>query len=98
MGESFYRNKRWRRLREKILARDSYRCQEAQRYGKAIPANVVHHIFPMSDYPQYRWEPWNLISLSNDAHNQMHNRNDDTLTEKGQELLERTARKHGIEI
>ncbi len=98
MGESFYKSKRWRKLRGRILARDGYRCQEAKRYGKVVPANTVHHIFPMTDYPQYRWEPWNLLSLSNDAHNQMHDRNTGELTDKGRELLERTARKYGVEI
>lgn len=97
MGESFYKSKRWRRLRKAVLAKAGYQCQESKRYGKMIPAAVVHHIFPMSDYPQYRWEPWNLIALSADVHNQMHNRNDDTLTEKGRELMERTARKYGVE-
>lgn len=97
MGESFYKSKRWKKLRTKVLARDGYQCQESKRYGKAVPANTVHHIFPMSAYPQYRWEPWNLISLSTDAHNQMHDRNTNALTDKGLDLMRRTARKCGIE-
>ena len=97
MGESFYKSKRWKRTRAAILARDGYQCQESKRYGKAVPANTVHHIFPISDYPQYRWELWNLISLSNDKHNEMHDRNTGELTEEGKKLQERTARKYEIE-
>ena len=98
MGESFYKSKRWRKLRERILQRDGYQCQESIRYGKAVPANTVHHIFPMDEYPQYRWEAWNLISLSNDVHNQMHDRNTNELTEIGRELMLRVARNRGINL
>lgn len=98
MGDSFYKSKRWKRLRAAILARDGYKCQMSKRYGKVVPANTVHHIFPMADYPQYRFESWNLISLSNDMHNEMHDRNTRELTDKGRELMERTARQKGIEL
>lgn len=97
MGESFYKSKRWQRLRKAVLARDGYQCQESKRYGKAVPATTVHHIFPREDYPQYQWEPWNLISLSNEVHDQMHNRTTRELTQQGLELLERAATKYGIE-
>lgn len=98
MGDSFYKSKRWKRLREAVLMRDGYQCQESKRYGKVVPANTVHHIFPVADYPQYRWEAWNLIALSNEVHNQMHDRNTNELTEVGAELMRRTARKQNIEI
>ena len=98
MGESFYKSKRWQKTRKAILQRDGYQCQESKRYGKAVPANTVHHIFPVEDFPQYRWESWNLISLSSDAHNEMHDRVTRELTDKGIELMERTARKRGIQI
>ena len=93
----FYKTKRWERLRRAILARDGYRCKVSARYGKNIPANTVHHIFPAEDYPQYKWEEWNLISLSAETHNAMHDRNTGALTDKGKELLERTARKRNID-
>ena len=98
MGESFYKSKRWKRLRAAVLARDGYKCAESARYGKNIPANTVHHIFPMSDYPQYRWESWNLISLSQKVHDEMHDRTSGALTDKGRKLMERTANKRGIKI
>jgi 5-methylcytosine-specific restriction endonuclease McrA len=95
---SFYKSKRWKRLRNAVLARDGYRCQQSARFGKNVPANTVHHIFPREDYPEYQWQPWNLVSLSSSAHDRMHDRGTRELTALGREWLERTARKQGIEI
>jgi 5-methylcytosine-specific restriction endonuclease McrA len=93
-----YKSKRWRKLRERILKRDGYMCQESKRYGKMVEANTVHHIFPVSRFPEYIWCEWNLISLSSAAHNRMHIRDTDELTEEGERLMKRTARKQGIEL
>ena len=94
--DRFYHSVRWERLRERVLRRDGYMCQEAKRYGKAVQATTVHHIFPREDYPQYELEAWNLISLSDKAHNEMHDRNTGKLTDKGRRLLDRTAIRQGI--
>lgn len=96
MSGNFYKTKRWDRLRRAILARDGYQCQVSRRYGKHVPARVVHHIFPREDYPQYQWEEWNLISVSDKVHNELHDRTTNELTDKGRELLWRTARKKNI--
>lgn len=93
-----YKSKRWRKLREKILRRDGYMCQASLRYGRHTEADTVHHIFPVSKYPEYAWEPWNLISLSAAEHNAMHIRESEELTDKGQKLLERTARTNQISL
>lgn len=98
MMVDFYSSRRWKHLRELILKRDGYQCQISKRYGKSIQADMVHHIFPAEDYPQYIWEPWNLISLSKEAHNMMHDRNTGALTDDGIDLLKRTARRNNIEI
>ena len=71
-------------------------CQYYKRYGKARQADTVHHIFPREVFPQYEWEPWNLIALSNKAHNKMHDRDTRELTREGLDLLIRTARRQGI--
>ena len=96
--DPFYRSRRWQKLRESILRRDGYMCQYEKRYGKAVPASTVHHIFPRELYPEYQWEPWNLISLSGSAHDALHDRQTDELTEKGADLLRRTARAVGVEV
>ena len=93
-----YKTKRWERLRRAVLARDGYRCQESARYGKTKTATTVHHIFPRDDYPQYQWDDWNLISLSAEMHNEMHDRNTGALTAKGRELMQRTARKRNMKL
>ena len=96
--DPFYRTKRWERLRAAVLRRDGYMCQASRRYGKRVEATTVHHIFPRDEFPEYQWEPWNLVSLAGDVHDQMHDRVSGTLTEKGAEWLRRTARKHGVEV
>ena len=73
-------------------------CQVSKRYGKFVEAQTVHHIFPVADYPEYQWEDWNLISVSQAVHNKLHDRNTDKLTALGEELRKRTARKYGKEI
>ena len=85
-----YHSPRWKRKRAHILKLEGYMCQESKRYGKRIDANVVHHIFPSDDYPEYQWCDWNLISLSNTMHNSMHDRTTNKLTALGEELRKRT--------
>lgn len=96
--DPFYNSKRWQHLRMSIMRRDEFMCQDAKRYGRMIPAEVVHHIFPRDIFPEYQWEPWNLIALSYKAHEDMHFRTTRELTDKGKELLTRTARKRGMNL
>jgi len=78
-----YRTKRWRRLRKSVLRRDGYRCREAARYGVTMEAETVHHIWPAEAYPEYAWQLWNLISLSNEKHEAMHDRASGKLSDLG---------------
>lgn len=94
MNDEFYKSKRWELLRAAILRRDGYMCQDRKRYGKRVQADHVHHILPRELFPQYQWETWNLISLSTEAHNEMHYRSDRKLTDKGKELARRTLLKY----
>lgn len=79
-----YRTKRWKQLRAAILRRDGYKCRDAARYGKAVPATTVHHVWPVEEYPQWAWAPWNPISLSGMAHREMHDVATGALTPKGE--------------
>ena len=94
--DGFYNSKRWKRLRKAVLQRDGYECQMAKAQGRSEEAKVVHHIFPRSEYPEYQWEDWNLISLSLGAHNMMHIRETDKLTERGELLRKNVAEERGI--
>ena len=96
--DRFYKTKRWELLRESILRRDGYMCQDRKRYGKRVQADHVHHIFPREQFPEYQWQPWNLISLCKEAHNEMHYRTNNKLTAKGLDLLRKTAVKQGIDL
>lgn len=94
-----YRTKRWRRLRKTILRRDGYRCLESARYGITAEATTVHHVWPAEEYPEYAWEPWNLISLTGELHNAMHDRRTDKLTVLGESWRLRISPppRHGAE-
>lgn len=85
-----YYCKRWRQLAAKAMRRDGYMCQISKRYGKRVPAEVVHHIYPADEYPEYAYCLWNLTSLSRAAHNALHDRENDTLTPEGVALMRRT--------
>ena len=88
-----YTSKRWAKLRERILKRDGYICQYNKRYGRMVQANTVHHIYPADEYPEYEWCEWNLISLSAEAHNRMHDRESHQLTDEGLRLMKRVKKK-----
>lgn len=98
MNDKLYKSGRWEKLRQRILRRDKYICQYFKRFGRAVPATMVHHIFPVEEYPEYAFEPWNLIALSNEAHEKMHDKKTNKLTAAGLELQRRTAFKYGIDI
>lgn len=83
-------NKRWRRLRQRALRRDGFRCREAARYGRMEEATVVHHIWPAEDYPEYAYCLWNLVSLSQANHDAMHDRVTRKLTALGLAWKHRT--------
>lgn len=95
--DPFYKSDRWQTLRRMVLKRDGYECQFALRNGRHEQADMVHHIFPREEYPEYQWQTWNLISLSNAAHNMMHQRDSHLLSEVGEDLRKETAIRMGIE-
>ena len=86
-----YKTRRWRILRESILRRDKYRCRESARYGVTAEVDTVHHVWPAEEYPEYAWEPWNLISLTGAKHEAMHDRFTGKLTELGESWRRRIS-------
>lgn len=85
-----YKAARWRRLREAVLREAGYQCQWFKRYGRRVQAQHVHHIWPAEDWPEYAWCRWNLIALSQEAHNAMHDRATGRLSKQGEALRQRT--------
>ena len=51
----FYTSDKWRRKRKRILRRDGYMDQIEKRYGRMVEATIVHHIFPLEDFPEYAY-------------------------------------------
>jgi 5-methylcytosine-specific restriction endonuclease McrA len=84
-----YGSKQWKKKRNKILRRDKYKDKIKARFGITEDATIVHHIYPSDEYPEYAWEDWNLISVSNSTHRELHKK-DGSLTQKGIELMQRT--------
>lgn len=85
-----YSQKKWKSKSAHILRLDGYLDQYAKRYGKIMAANIVHHIYPAKEYPEYEWCDWNLISVSRESHNKLENRKTGKLTNAGEELKRRT--------
>lgn len=98
MNDEFYTGEKWRRKRLRILRRDGYMDQIAKRYGKQIEATIVHHIFPLEEFPEYAFADWNLISVSLATHNRLENRLTRELTPLGIDLLRRTARRYAVSV
>lgn len=85
-----YTCSRWRALRASVLRAAGYRCQYFARYGRNVEATRVHHIWPADEFPQYAWCRWNLIALSLEGHNAMHDRISGKLSPTGEALRRRT--------
>lgn len=95
----WYATKRWKEKRKHILLRDKWIDQVAMRDGMKIEANTVHHILPREEYPQYAWEDWNLISVSQETHKKrLHEKYTGKLTKTGKALMYETAARQGIPL
>ena len=71
-NDQFYHSQQWQRMRQRILRRDAYMCQNCKRYGKQIEAVEVHHIQHLEDCPELALDPDNLISLCRKCHRKAH--------------------------
>lgn len=80
---SFYKTRKWMKACEKSKRNHKYLCQESLRYGRREEAEMVHHIFPLEEYPELALVQWNLLPVTFKRHNTFHNRFDNTLTAKG---------------
>ena len=96
--DSFYKSTRWIKMRNAVLSRDKYMCSECWRYGRRAEAEAVHHIFPREEFPEYEWCRWNLTALCKKCHDAMHDRTTNALTDRGVELLKRTAKRQEMMI
>lgn len=86
-----YGSAKWKKKRAHILRLDGYKDVLEARYGRTVCADIVHHIYPSDEYPQFAWCDWNLISVSGATHNKLENRATGSLTELGRELQKSTV-------
>lgn len=78
------------------MKRDGYRCRECKRFGRSSTAEMVHHVFPLEDYPDYKLSDDNLLSCCQNCHNTFHDRNNDEVTEQGIYWQRKLRQKIGI--
>lgn len=64
----FRNSKQWRMMRDHILARDEYQCQECKKHGRITIASEVHHIKPVWQAWDMRLDEDNLVSLCHSCH------------------------------
>ena len=72
----FYNSQQWHNMREYIMKRDAYLCQDCLAKGKYVPAEEVHHIIPLEPEnitdPSITLNEENLVSLCRECHRARH--------------------------
>lgn len=68
----FYNSSAWQKLRRYVLARDHHLCQECLGEKRITPADVVHHLVPISEDWGRRLDSGNCVSLCASCHNRIH--------------------------
>lgn len=69
---TFYQSKKWKDIRQAVLQRDFYMCQECKRNGITTVGNIVHHIVELKDDWDLRLDMNNLETVCSACHNQEH--------------------------
>ena len=72
--KSFYQQKKWRDLREKVFLEANGLCEECLKKKIIMEGKEVHHIVPIDKDWSKRYERTNLILLCDEHHRQAHER------------------------
>lgn len=70
----FYHSSAWKQLRAAKLSQAGYACEECKKKGIITLAVDVHHIVPISEDWDKRFDMNNLRCLCVNCHNKAHNR------------------------
>ncbi|WP_239255406.1 HNH endonuclease [Listeria ilorinensis] len=77
----FYKSGPWKRVRQDVLERDNYECQECKRSGRVTTKVTtelvkldVDHIKDLEHYPELALDLDNLETLCQVCHNRKHHR------------------------
>lgn len=78
--KKFYDDKFWKKIRNDILRRDNYECQECKREGKLTIKEHnkkldIHHIKELEQYPELAYVTNNLLTVCVHHHNILDNKN-----------------------
>ena len=72
----FYKSQRWQHVRDYVMRRDQWLCQDCLQRGVITPAEEVHHIIPLQPEniidPSITLNEENLISLCRECHKARH--------------------------
>lgn len=96
-NDDFYNAAKWRNCAARALSRANFRDVIAARYGRIEQAEMVHHALPLDDFPQYAYDPRNLLPVSRKTHRGLHY-DDGRLTAEGVAAARRAARQLGVDI
>ena len=70
--QKIYSRSKWKELRKKILKRDNYQCVICGAKHSSKNKLVVHHIYPISSFPEFAIEEWNLVTVCEKCHKKLH--------------------------
>ena len=75
-ARGFYKSKAWQMVRDNVMARDAWLCQDCLKRGRYTPAEEVHHIRELTPDnitdPEVTLNPDNLVALCRECHRQRH--------------------------
>ncbi len=86
-----YKAPRWECARDQALRAYGYECQECRRFGYKRAATVVHHVWPVEQWPEFAWQSWNHLPLCGKCHDRMHDRITRKLTPLGERWRRRRS-------
>lgn len=72
LRQKLYSKSEWKTMIRKILARDGYRCQICGAEHKDGRKLVIHHLLPVSCFPEFIDKEWNLVTLCDKCHKKIH--------------------------
>jgi 5-methylcytosine-specific restriction endonuclease McrA len=75
-AHSFYHSKAWQNVRAYVMDRAHGLCERCAERGELKPADVVHHVKPLSAEnvgdPSVSLDPGNLVALCDECHTKVH--------------------------
>jgi len=75
-AKPFYKSAKWQRVRKVVLDRSHGLCERCMERGEVRPADVVHHVIPLSPEnvgdPAISLNPEKLMALCDECHTAVH--------------------------